>query len=216
MVCYKGGLAIQQNHQMCDVTNRKIIDTIPDNKPPQVTFSCSKNGPSSNSTVNGYRHALLASVPGTGGQTTTIAEDEEGTCSFQFWVDRIESFYCKLDSCSWQAKADFHSNRTSYRCETLECACIPGRFLCGEDGSVNIDDFLAEEVKGPASFNCETGKGCAFEEPAMNQLINDIFGDNSITLDCNSGECMHYTNVPGYEVGLYRSVEDCCLERKVV
>ena len=22
MVCYKGGLAIQQNHQMCDVTSR--------------------------------------------------------------------------------------------------------------------------------------------------------------------------------------------------
>lgn len=25
-----------------------------------------------------------------------------GTCTFQFWVDRIESFYCKLDKCSWQ------------------------------------------------------------------------------------------------------------------
>lgn len=32
----------------------------------------------------------------------------------------------------------------------------------------------------------------------MNQLINDIFGDKSITLDCESGECMHYTRVPGY------------------
>lgn len=34
----------------------------------------------------------------------------------------------------------------------------------------------------------------------MNQLINDIFGDNSITLDCESGECLHYTQVPGYVV----------------
>ena len=34
----------------------------------------------------------------------------------------------------------------------------------------------------------------------MDHLINDIFGDESITLDCNSGECMHYTQVPGYEV----------------
>lgn len=34
----------------------------------------------------------------------------------------------------------------------------------------------------------------------MDQLINDIFGDESITLDCDSGECMHYTQVPGYEV----------------
>jgi hypothetical protein len=35
----------------------------------------------------------------------------------------------------------------------------------------------------------------------MDQLINDIFGDDSITLNCDSGECMHYTQVPGYEVG---------------
>lgn len=33
----------------------------------------------------------------------------------------------------------------------------------------------------------------------MNQLINDIFGDKSITLDCDSGECLHYTQVPGYQ-----------------
>lgn len=32
----------------------------------------------------------------------------------------------------------------------------------------------------------------------MNQLINDIFGDKAITLDCESGECMHSTQVPGY------------------
>ena len=63
----------------------------------------------------------------------------------------------------------------------------------------DIDDFLAEEVKGPGSFECESGKGCSFREPAMNQLINDIFGDKSITLDCDSGECLHYTQVPGYK-----------------
>lgn len=32
----------------------------------------------------------------------------------------------------------------------------------------------------------------------MNKLINDIFGDSSITLDCESGECVHYSQVPGY------------------
>jgi len=65
---------------------------------------------------------------------------------------------------------------------------------------LDIDEFLVEEVKGPATFQCDSGKGCSFKEPAMDQLINDIFGDESITLDCNSGECMHYTQVPGYEV----------------
>ncbi|WWC67467.1 uncharacterized protein I206_101375 [Kwoniella pini CBS 10737] len=191
MVCYKGGLAVQRNFQMCDVTNRKIIDTIPDNKPPQVTFSCKTAQPQSNLTSS-------FSPLDTFGLEIGIQEDNSGECNFQFWVDRIESFHCELTKCSWQSKESFDSNQTNYNCQEIECSCIPGRFLCGEDGSVNIDDFLAEEVKGPGSFNCVSGKGCSFEEPAMNQLINDIFGDKSITLDCDSGECLHYTQVPGY------------------
>ncbi|WWC87386.1 uncharacterized protein L201_002275 [Kwoniella dendrophila CBS 6074] len=191
MVCYKGGLAVQRNFQMCDVTNRKIIDTIPDNKPPQVTFSCTAGGPSSNS-------SSLSSNPFGSFGNTWIQDENLGECNFQFWVDRIESFHCELSKCSWQSKDSFDSNQTNYNCKEIECSCIPGRFLCGEDGSVNIDDFLSEEVKGPGSFNCVSGKGCSFEEPAMNQLINDIFGDKSITLDCESGECLHYTQVPGY------------------
>lgn len=34
----------------------------------------------------------------------------------------------------------------------------------------------------------------------MNNLINDIFGDKSITVDCESGECLHKAQVPGYTV----------------
>jgi hypothetical protein len=34
----------------------------------------------------------------------------------------------------------------------------------------------------------------------MNSLINDIFGDAYITLDCEGGECLHYSQVPGYHV----------------
>lgn len=34
----------------------------------------------------------------------------------------------------------------------------------------------------------------------MNDLIDTIFGDNYISLKCNSGECLHYSQVPGYEV----------------
>ncbi|WWD00117.1 hypothetical protein V866_007025 [Kwoniella sp. B9012] len=195
MVCYKGGLAVQRNFQMCDVTNRKIIDTIPDNKPPQVTFSCTTGGPSSNASLPSYSYSPFSSLQD---GLDILQEDNLGECNFQFWVDRIESFHCELSKCSWQSKDSFDSNQTNYNCEKIECSCIPGRFLCGEDGSVNIDDFLAEEVKGPGSFNCISGKGCSFEEPAMNQLINDIFGDKSITLDCDSGECLHYTQVPGY------------------
>lgn len=34
----------------------------------------------------------------------------------------------------------------------------------------------------------------------MNQLINDVFGDGYISLTCGGGECLHYTQVPGYQV----------------
>ncbi len=34
----------------------------------------------------------------------------------------------------------------------------------------------------------------------MNQLINDIFGDGYISLTCEGGECLHYSQVPGYIV----------------
>jgi hypothetical protein len=30
-----------------------------------------------------------------------MGQDVTGKCTFQFWVDRIESFYCKLDECRW-------------------------------------------------------------------------------------------------------------------
>ncbi len=55
-------------------------------------------------------------------------------------------------------------------------------------------------IKGPATFSCKTGEGCKFEEPGMNELILTFFGDEYITLDCDSGECLHYQQVPGYVV----------------
>ena len=38
-VCYKQGAVVKENYQMCDVTNRKILDQLKEKKP-QVTFSC--------------------------------------------------------------------------------------------------------------------------------------------------------------------------------
>lgn len=40
---------------------------------------------------------------------------------------------------------------------------------------------------------------CAIE-PAMDELISAVFGDDSIFLSCSSGECLHYTMVPGFKV----------------
>ena len=38
-VCFREGLVVHENYQMCDVTNRKIRDQLKEQKP-QVTFSC--------------------------------------------------------------------------------------------------------------------------------------------------------------------------------
>lgn len=77
--------------------------------------------------------------------------------------------------------------------------------LCGESGSVDIGEFLEKEIKGPASFTTfssvsgSSKDGSSFQEPAMNDLIKNIFGDESIFLNCTSGECLYRTDVPGYK-----------------
>ncbi|KAK2463756.1 hypothetical protein APHAL10511_004249 [Amanita phalloides] len=164
MTCYKGGETVFNNHQMCNVTNRKILDMLPD-RPPQVTFSC---------------------------------DIRDHTCAFQFWTAEVESFFCSLEHCESKAKRGYDVDTVTYSCEKIKCSCVPGRFICGEDGSVDIGDFLKEKIKGPGTFSCRTGQGCRFEEPAMNELIDSIFGDSYITLKCDGGECLHYSQVPGY------------------
>jgi ABC-type multidrug transport system ATPase subunit/ABC-type multidrug transport system permease subunit len=168
-VCYQNGEVVKNNFQMCDVTNRAIRDLLKE-QVPQVTFTC---------------------------------KAEEEKCDFQFWVDQRESFMCHLDECSWKAEFDDSKNSTTYECKKVECQCIPDRMLCGENGSVDITEFLDEMIRGPATFECLQENGlenkCAFKEDAMDDLINQMFGDRSILLTCRSGECLYQTEVPGYE-----------------
>ncbi|SCZ99125.1 BZ3500_MvSof-1268-A1-R1_Chr3-1g05826 [Microbotryum saponariae] len=165
-VCYKQGYAVKEMFQMCDVTNRKILDMLP-GRPPQVTFTC---------------------------------DVSSATCGFQFWIGKVESFYCGLRNCTSSLQTGYDSNYTEYSCQEMSCSCIPGRMLCGEDGSVDITEFLDEEIKGPTKFSTRSGENSKFEEPAMNQLINDIFGDSYITLRCTAGECLRASEVPGFIV----------------
>lgn len=44
-------------------------------------------------------------------------------------------------------------------------------------------------------------------EPAMDDLILMVFGDESIFLTCNSGECLHYTMVPGFKASDQKAME---------
>lgn len=136
-------------------------------------------------------------------QVTFTCNKKHKTCNFQFWVEHKESFYCALDNCVSSAESSFEKNSTSYQCEDVKCSCIPGRMLCGENGSVDITDFLKQLIRGPATFSClqENGRSnhCSFKEPEMDKLIQSIFGDNSILIGCHSGECLYQTDVPGYE-----------------
>ncbi|KAF2741571.1 hypothetical protein EJ04DRAFT_481059 [Polyplosphaeria fusca] len=169
-VCYTDGQLVKESYQMCDITNRKILDQLKEKKP-QATFACT---------------------------------EETDECNFQFWVDQRESFYCALDSCSSKWTAESDRNITEHKCEHIKCKCVPGRFLCGEEGSIDIGDFLDEEIKGPAKFSSVSAENpknsrSVFWEPAMNDLISSVFGDESIFLKCDSGECLYRTEVPGYE-----------------
>ncbi|RKF55960.1 ABC transporter G family member [Erysiphe neolycopersici] len=168
-VCYQYGEVVHENYQMCDVTNAKIVEILKGRRP-QVTFTCNK---------------------------------EKKTCDFQFWVEHKESFYCALDSCVSSGENNYQQNSTSYNCEKVKCSCIPGRMLCGENGSVDITDFLDQLIRGPSTFSCVQENGqtnnCRFKEPEMDKLIQSMFGDDSIHINCLSGECLHQTDVPGYE-----------------
>lgn len=111
---------------------------------------------------------------------------------------------CHLTECASDLKYDegLNKTQTSAKCKKVECECVPDRMLCGENGSVDITDFLKMEIKGPASFECteesRKAKNCYFKEPAMNDLISDLFGDPSIFLTCGAGECVYKTKIPGY------------------
>ncbi|KAI0446504.1 hypothetical protein F4803DRAFT_17787 [Xylaria telfairii] len=168
-VCYQNGEVVKNNYQMCGVTNEKILSML-DGKIPQASFTCDK---------------------------------QIGYCDFQFWVDRIESFYCHLENCESSATFTSDQNSTFYKCPKVKCNCIKDRFLCGLEGSIDLTDFLREAVEGPATFECLQHDGgvnvCKFKEPQLDWMVRSIFGDESIELDCRSGECLHYTEVPGYQ-----------------
>lgn len=132
-------------------------------------------------------------------QVTFSCNATSKACDFQFWIDQIESFYCDLSTCDFQY--DLNANTTHYKCEEAECSCLSGRMLCGENGSIDISDFLTHEIKGPADFTCDLeSQNCKFSEPSMNGLISSVFGDPQINLFCESSECVHKSEIPGFEI----------------
>ena len=84
----------------------------------------------------GTDRKILDMLPGRPPQVTFTCDVPSSTCGFQFWIGKVESFYCGLSNCSTTFEVGFDSNYTEVICKTMECACIPGKMLCGEDGSV--------------------------------------------------------------------------------
>jgi ATP-binding cassette, subfamily G (WHITE), member 2 len=68
---------------------------------------------------------------------------------------------------------------------------------------MDLTDFLDQAINGPAEFTCLQKNGgindCKFQEPEMDKIIQQFFGDPSIFLDCRSGECLYETDVPGFQ-----------------
>ncbi len=73
-------------------------------------------------------------------QVSFDCEKEGGTCAFQFWIGKVESFYCALDNCTTFMEIGYNQNVTDYACDRVKCSCIPGKMLCGEEGSIGMSN----------------------------------------------------------------------------
>jgi ABC-type multidrug transport system ATPase subunit/ABC-type multidrug transport system permease subunit len=141
---------------------------------------------------------IVAILNGKKPQATFSCDRANALCDFQFWIDERELFYCDLQQCDFGY--NLRANTTHYACLQVACQCLPGRMLCGESGLIDISEFLTETIRGPGDFSCDVARGtCRFSEPAMNDLIELVFGDPHITLACASGECLHRLQIPGYD-----------------
>ncbi|KAI1502531.1 hypothetical protein F5X99DRAFT_157626 [Biscogniauxia marginata] len=168
-VCYQNGEVVQKNHQMCDVTNEKILSML-DGKIPQATFTCDKE-------VGFCDFQFWIDRA-----ESFYCHLENCDSSADFTSDQNSTFYkCPDVQCScikdqFLCGADGSVDLTDFLRESVEG---PATFEClQQNGGVNE---------------------CHFKEPALDWMVSSIFGDKSIELTCRSGECLYHTNVPGYE-----------------
>lgn len=193
--CKSGWLGINCN--LC--TDDSVCDAF---TPEGLTGICYKSG----IVVNKFHlmcdvtnKKIIEILKGKKPQVTFSCSKANGTCDFQFWIDQKESFFCELEECGFEY--DLNANTTHYKCGGVACKCLPGTMLCGEAGSIDISDFLTETIRGPGDFSCDMRTDeCQFSEPSMNDLISSVFGDRHITLMCESGECIHKSEIPNYSL----------------
>ncbi|KAJ2887051.1 (ABC) transporter [Coemansia aciculifera] len=119
------------------------------------------------------------------------------SCDAQFWVNGKEAFYCDLDNCNigtWGA-----ASTAAIACQRMKCSCIPGRFLCGNYG-LDISSVL-NEIEGPVDIKCHDDgfSNCFIRESAIKRTLTSIIGDDAINMMCSVGQCVHYSQTPGYQ-----------------
>lgn len=59
----------------------------------------------------------------------------------------MESFYCSLKDCDFDYA--YTKSFAAYKCQSMKCKCVPGRMLCGENGSLDLTEWLDSKEEGP-------------------------------------------------------------------
>lgn len=119
------------------------------------------------------------------------------TISFQAWLDSEEGFYCQGIDCTRDSALilDQESTNITYSCPKLSCKCVSHASICDPKQLLDLTPIL-KQIKGPSSITCnENGTHCLIQEPQLN-----LYFSGGMILDCDSGECMRTTQVPGHEI----------------
>ncbi|KAK0387167.1 hypothetical protein NLU13_5480 [Sarocladium strictum] len=173
-VCYQNGEVVNQNHQICDVTNKKITSLLGTQRP-EVTFTCDAKSETCDFQF-------------------WVDEVESFYCHLS---DCDSSAEFSADKNSTSAKC----SHISCECIPERMLCgKDGSVDLGEFLEVSIKgpgSFECTQKHGGAHE-------CAFKEPEMDALILTLIGDSSIFLDCRAGECLYETQVPGFHLPVHK------------
>ncbi|ODV83454.1 hypothetical protein CANARDRAFT_203144 [[Candida] arabinofermentans NRRL YB-2248] len=170
--CYKEGIVVKKSHQMCDVTNKKIVEIL-NGKKPQVTFSCNKTSESCDFQF-------------------WIAEDESffcelSSCDFQYDLNSNNTHYkCQDVSCKCLADKMLCGQSGSIDISDFLTETIkgPGDFSCDiKDGTCkfsepSMNDLITNVFGDPyITLSCSSGECLhASEIPSFDAPDKPPFG----------------------------------------
>ncbi|KAK4507275.1 hypothetical protein PRZ48_001010 [Zasmidium cellare] len=169
-VCYREGVVQKENFQICDITNRKIVDIL-NGKKPQATFSCNAERAECNFQF-------------------WVDQKESFYCA-------LDTCEWKLEAAENKNTTQYKCEHIKCSCIADRMLCGGEGLDISDFLSEEIKG--PAEFKSVSTDGGSKDDGSSFSEPAMNGLISSVFGDRSILLNCHSGECLYKTEVPGYE-----------------